>query len=59
MVGELEERLPASPWWGGEWSALNHGTDRSRYWPLSHVEKWVPVTFALLHAAGLLSVFVA
>ena len=47
VVGVLEERLPASPFWGAEWWALGEGTDRARYWPLSHIEQWIPILFGL------------
>jgi hypothetical protein len=40
-VGVLEERLPASPFWRADWWALGEGTDRARYWPLSHIEQWI------------------
>ena len=46
VVGALEERLPASPYWRAEWHALGEGRDRSKYWPLTHIEKWIPTLFA-------------
>ena len=50
VVGVMEERLPASPWRQAEWqAALGAGEDRSLYWPLTHVEKWVPLVFGLLY----------
>ncbi len=52
VVGALEERLPTSPFWRAEWWALGEGTDHSRYWPLSHIEQWIPVLFALTYALG-------
>ncbi|MFE3002997.1 hypothetical protein ACFXG4_49625 [Nocardia sp. NPDC059246] len=52
VVGALEERLPASPFWRAEWWALGEGTDRSRYWPLSHIEQWIPILFALTYVLG-------
>ena len=52
VVGELEERLPASPYWRAEWWALGEGKDRKKYWPLTHIEKWIPALFALLYVAG-------
>jgi hypothetical protein len=42
VVGALEERLPASPCWRAEWKALGEGKDPSRYWPLTHLEQWIP-----------------
>jgi hypothetical protein len=59
VVGALEERLPASPYWRAEWVALGEGRDPSRYWPLSHVEQWIPIIFALVYTAGLLAVLLS
>ncbi len=55
VVGALEQRLPASPWWSAEWVALGEGRDPSRYWPLTHVEQWVPFLFALFYVVGFLA----
>jgi hypothetical protein len=52
VVGALETRLPASPYWRAEWTALGQGKDLKKYWPLSHIESWVPVFFAALYVAG-------
>jgi hypothetical protein len=52
VVGALEERLPASPFWRAEWWALGEGHDRARYWPLSHIEQWIPILFALTYIGG-------
>ena len=52
VVGALETRLPASPYWSAEWTALGGGKDRKKYWPLSHIESWIPVFFAVLYVAG-------
>jgi hypothetical protein len=59
VVGMLEERLPASPYWRAEWAALGEGRDPARYWPLSHVEQWIPVLFALAYTAGLIALLLA
>ena len=56
VVGVLEERLPASPWWRAEWQALGEGKDPSLYWPLTHIEKWVPLVFILLYIGMLTTV---
>jgi hypothetical protein len=56
VVGMLEERLPASPYWRAEWVALGEGRDRRRYWPLTHLEQWVPAFFAAIYAVGFLAV---
>jgi hypothetical protein len=49
VVGALEERLPASPCWRAEWTALGEGRDRSKYWPLTHLEQWIPILFAIVY----------
>jgi hypothetical protein len=54
VIGALEERLPASPYWRAEWTALGEGRDRSRYWPLTHLEQWVPILFGAIYVAGFL-----
>lgn len=58
VIGALEERLPAAPWFRAEWMAVGAGRDRSRYWPITRIERWVPVLFAAAYAA-LLVVFLA
>jgi hypothetical protein len=52
VVGALEARLPASPYWAGEWFALGEGKGVRRYWPLTHIETWVPILFALTYLAA-------
>jgi hypothetical protein len=59
VIGALEERLPASPYWRAEWKALGEGRDPSRYWPLTHVEQWIPVSFALVYLAAFVVVLIA
>ena len=59
VVGALEERLPASPYWKAEWVALGEGGDRSKYWPLTHLEQWVPIGFGLIYLAGFLIAVIA
>lgn len=52
IVGLLEERLPASPYWSAEWKALGEGKDPSIYLPLTHLEQWVPILFFLAYLGG-------
>jgi hypothetical protein len=56
VVGALEEQLPASPFWRAEWWALGEGKNRALYWPLSHIEQWVPVLFAFTYLVGYLAI---
>jgi hypothetical protein len=50
VIGALEQRLPASPWWNGEWKALRgEKKDKSTYWALTHLEIWVPLLFGLAY----------
>lgn len=52
VIGALEERLPAYAYSRAEWIALGEGRDWRRYLPLSHVEQWVPVIFAVAYLVG-------
>jgi hypothetical protein len=55
-VGALEERLPASPYWRAEWKALGEGKDPARYLPLTHLEEWVPLLFAVAYLSGFIAI---
>lgn len=59
VVGALERRLPASPYWEAEWTALGHGKDPAQYWPLTSVEQWVPFLFGLLYIVGFAALLLA
>jgi hypothetical protein len=52
VIGALERRLPASPYWRAEWKALGEGKDKSKYWPLSHLEQFIPWLFATAYILG-------
>jgi hypothetical protein len=56
VVGLLEERLPASPFWRAEWTELGEGRDWRKYWPLTHIEKWVPILFGAIYLLGFVAV---
>jgi hypothetical protein len=58
VIGAMEERLPASPYWRAEWSELGEGRDKSTYWPLTHVELWIPALFGVFYAAGYLTLLI-
>ncbi|HJQ86325.1 MAG TPA: hypothetical protein VJ820_02520 [Propionibacteriaceae bacterium] len=59
VIGALEERLPASPYWRAEWKALGRGDDHSRYLPLTHLEQWIPLLFAATYLAAFLAALFA
>ncbi len=54
VVGLMEERLPSSPYWLAEWKALGEGKNSELYTPLTQVEKWVPIIFAVIYILGAL-----
>lgn len=58
VVGALERRLPASPYWRAEWTALGEGKDYKKYWPLSHIEGGIPIFFAALYIGGFIALVV-
>ncbi len=52
VIGVMEERLPASPYWLAEWQALGEGKNRALYWPLTQVEQVLPAIFVVLYVVG-------
>ncbi len=60
VVGELEMRLPASPYRKAEWETLlKEGKDRKVYWPLTHVEAKIPWIFAGAYLLAAIALFCA
>lgn len=55
VVGVLEERLPAYAYSRAEWNALGSGLDWRKYWPLSHIEQWVPIIIALTYVVSFIA----
>jgi hypothetical protein len=55
VIGVLEERLPASPYWKAEWKALGEGKDKAKYWPMTHLEQWIPLIFAATYLTGFIA----
>ena len=35
-----------------EWAALGEGRDLRTYLPLTHLEEWIPVLFAVVYVGG-------
>ncbi|PEJ57974.1 hypothetical protein CN692_10805 [Bacillus sp. AFS002410] len=48
IIGEIENYLPLKPY-AAEWKALGEGSNPKLYQPLTHVENWIPILFALLY----------
>lgn len=59
VIGALEQRLPASPYWRAEWSALGRGNSPSRYLPMTQVEQLIPLLFAATYMLGYLIVLLS
>ncbi len=57
VIGLLEERLPASPFYAAEWTALAEGKDWRVYIPLGPIEIWLPVIFFFLNVGLALTLF--
>lgn len=49
VIGNLEQRLPASPYWSAEWMELGEGKDIRKYLPLTALEIFVPIVFGLIY----------
>ena len=50
VIHEIEKKLPLALY-HREWIMLGEGNNPKLYRPLTHVEKWVPMLFALLFIA--------
>jgi hypothetical protein len=51
VIGAIERRLVASPFWRAEWDALDHGKNLKIYRSLAWVESGVPIAFAVVYTA--------
>lgn len=49
VIGAIEQRLPMSPFWSAEWTALGRGNDYQKYVPLSVIEQIAPVVFIFIY----------
>jgi hypothetical protein len=49
IIGLLEERLPASPFYAAEWKALGEGKDWRKHIPLTPIETVLPIGFVLCY----------
>jgi len=48
VINEIEQHMPISGF-SYEWEILASGQKKNKYWPLSHVEKIVPVIFFIAY----------
>ena len=48
VIHTLERKLPAKLF-DTEWQILGEGKDRSKYYPLSHAERFIPIIFIMLY----------
>ena len=48
ILHEIEKALPIAPF-RTEWEVLGSGGERTKYWPLSHLERFVPYLFVLMY----------
>ncbi len=51
IIHELETHLPAALY-AYEWQLAQAGQGKS-YWPTTHIEKWMPILFLMLHVTAL------
>lgn len=49
VIGKMEKQLPFSPYWKEEWKELGEGKDIKKYLPLTAIEQWVPIIFAVMY----------
>lgn len=49
VIGALESKLPASPYYSAEWAALGFGKNKALYTPLSAVESKLPTILAVAY----------
>lgn len=45
VIGDLEKKLPASPYWAAEWKELGEGKSIKKYLPLTALEIFIPIVF--------------
>lgn len=48
VIHEIEQNLPLNLY-RYEWKILDEGQNRAKYWPMTHIEKIVPVLFGMIY----------
>jgi hypothetical protein len=49
VIGVMEERLAANPYWKAEWMALDEGKNWRTHIPFGRIEPAVPIVFAIIY----------
>ena len=49
VIGMMEKQLPYSPYWQAEWTELGFGNNRRKYYPISNIETFIPILFAVFY----------
>ena len=52
VIHEIEKTLPLSIY-SYEWDVLGSGKDKTKYFPFSHIELWIPVTLGVMYFISL------
>ena len=56
VIGDFESRLPVCPYVKAEWELLGKGENSKNFTPLSNIEAWIPIAFAILYIIGALAI---
>jgi hypothetical protein len=56
VIHAIEQILPIAPY-DAEWHILGNGKEQSKYFPLTHIENYIPVCFAILYIALAINLF--
>ena len=48
VIHKVEQHLPLNLY-AFEWEVLGEGKERAKYWPISHIEKILPVLFGIIY----------
>ena len=54
VIHTLEKKLPANLF-ESEWTLLGEGKDNKKYFPISHIERFIPIIFIVLYLVILLA----
>ena len=57
VIHEMEKELPMNVY-AYEWEILDYGKNRAKYWPISHLEHFIPIVFALVYISFGLCVWI-